>query len=419
MGRPKFDLTKADPEYFSRLRQRVAMAAERGIYVSVMLFEGWAVQFSPGRDSHPFHRANNVNEVHYGDDAASIHTLSHPRITNIQQRHIQNVVDTVNEFDNVLYEIVNESGPYSTEWQDHMIRYLRQYQAEKPNQHPIGMTYQHRGGLNEALFNSDADWISPGVDSGRYRDDPEVAQGRKVILTDTDHLGGSAFGDRKWVWKSFARGLNPIFMDRYELPESVTDVRYEKAREIRVAMGLTRLLAQRVNFVTLSPQPELSSDGFVLAGPNELLVYQPMQRPAFVDLRRYSDTFVAEWINTETGAVTKGETVEPGSKVILVRPPGFDEDVVLYLRSTDFTPEMTASEFEIRARGIVDASVRAIRSPGYLDLTRSIAPFLAEQLARAGLRYSAVVFFAGLLFGTIVCLITLRIMPKCVNRFRR
>ena len=47
-GKPKFDLKKYDPEYFKRLRSRVEAAGRQGIYVSVMLFEGWGLQFAPG-----------------------------------------------------------------------------------------------------------------------------------------------------------------------------------------------------------------------------------------------------------------------------------------------------------------------------------------------------------------------------------
>ena len=40
---PQFDLTKFNPAYFERLRERVMTAGKRGIYVSVMLFEGWGL----------------------------------------------------------------------------------------------------------------------------------------------------------------------------------------------------------------------------------------------------------------------------------------------------------------------------------------------------------------------------------------
>src|SRR6185503_2596919 len=41
-GKPKFDLDSFDPEYFDRLLERVEAAGKEGIYVAVMLFEGWA-----------------------------------------------------------------------------------------------------------------------------------------------------------------------------------------------------------------------------------------------------------------------------------------------------------------------------------------------------------------------------------------
>ena len=40
-GKPKFDLSQYDRDYFDRMRSRITAAGDRGIYVSVMLFEGW------------------------------------------------------------------------------------------------------------------------------------------------------------------------------------------------------------------------------------------------------------------------------------------------------------------------------------------------------------------------------------------
>jgi hypothetical protein len=69
-GKPKFDLTKYDPEYFERLRSRFVAAGERGIYVGVMLFEGWGLYHGNRRRgtedgwawrTHPFNPANNIN----------------------------------------------------------------------------------------------------------------------------------------------------------------------------------------------------------------------------------------------------------------------------------------------------------------------------------------------------------------------
>src|SRR5438105_6085157 len=65
-GKPKFDLARFEPAYFDRLRGRVIAAGNEGIYVAVMLFDGFALHLSPPPDhveGHPFHAANNVNGI--------------------------------------------------------------------------------------------------------------------------------------------------------------------------------------------------------------------------------------------------------------------------------------------------------------------------------------------------------------------
>ncbi|MHC4555995.1 MAG: DUF6298 domain-containing protein, partial [Planctomycetota bacterium] len=163
-GKPKFNLKKFNPTYFDRLRDRVSAARDRGIYVSVMLFEGWAMQFSAGAwQGHPFHHQNNINSIdadqNKDNNGLEIYTLSNTDVTALQELYVRKVIDTVNDFDNVLYEISNENHPPSTEWQYHVIRYIKNYEKSKPKQHPVGMTFQYRGGKNETLFKSPADWI--------------------------------------------------------------------------------------------------------------------------------------------------------------------------------------------------------------------------------------------------------------------
>jgi len=67
----------------------------------------------------------------------------------------------VNDLDNVLFEIANEAHGDSTQWQYHLIGYVKEYESEKPKQHPVGMTFQYKGGTNRVLYESPADWISP------------------------------------------------------------------------------------------------------------------------------------------------------------------------------------------------------------------------------------------------------------------
>jgi hypothetical protein len=129
------------------------------------------------------------------------------------------------------------------------------------------MTVAYPGGSNEDLFASPADWISLNGDINN----PPVADGRKVILADTDHLCGVC-GDRQWVWKSFTRGENPIYMDVYDggfdlTIEQVPDdpLNYEPWRNLRRNLGYVLTYANRMNLTEMLPHPELASSGYCLA----------------------------------------------------------------------------------------------------------------------------------------------------------
>jgi hypothetical protein len=325
-GAPKFDLRRPNPAYFKRLRQRVAMAAARRIYVSVMLFEGWGLQWHGDWRwrSHPFNAANNVNGVQgdlNGDGTGTeVNTLASRRVTALQEAYVRRVIDAVNRFDNVLYEIANEAGSYSTAWQYHVIRFVKRYEARKGKRHPVGMTFQHAHGDNRTLFKSPADWISP---AGReFLTDPPAATGHKVIVSDTDHHCGIC-GDATFVWKNFLRGHNPILMDP---PDG--DPAREQARR---AMGLALRYALRFDLARSRPRPELSSTQYCLAVPGrEYLVYQPGSGPFTVELGPAARRYTVEWLETETGRRIEAPP-ESGSGRRTFTPP-VGGPVLLYLR---------------------------------------------------------------------------------------
>src|SRR5207253_5302137 len=127
----------------------VKAADERGIYVSIMLFEGWGLQFASW-DGHPFNVHNDINGIDgdpNGDGKGTeTHTLAIPVVTRLQEAYVRRVIDTVTDLDNVLFEVANESGLYSTEWQYYMIKYVKTYEARQPKQYPVGMTSNGYGG---------------------------------------------------------------------------------------------------------------------------------------------------------------------------------------------------------------------------------------------------------------------------------
>jgi hypothetical protein len=331
-GKPRFNLTRLNPAYFNRLRQRVTAAGERGIYVSVMLFDVWGVGGYDNRGAwqgHPYHAQNNVNGVNGDPDGdgkgLESHTLQIPAITALQKAYVQKVVDTVKDLDNVLYEICNEDNARgNVEWQYAMINFIRSCEADKPKRHPVGMTIEMTG-VNSALFSSPADWISPN-----YGEDLPAATGNKIIIYDTDHIWGEG-GNQRWVWKTFTRGGNPIYMDRIAAVTGFPEGDLPVFGSARRAMGHTRTMADRLNLADMVPRNDLASTQYCLANPGkEYLVYLPDGGEVTVDLSAASGTLTVEWMHPVEGTITPGEAVAGGGKQAFSAP--FGGDAVLHIR---------------------------------------------------------------------------------------
>jgi len=338
-GKPKFDLTKFDPAYFERLRDRVNAAGRRGIYVSVMLFEGWGLMHGNRRPpapgwawrSHPFHPGNNVNGINADRDGdgitGEVHRLGDDAVNGIQAAYLRKVVDTVSDLDNVLYEVINEGG--QKEWDWWVVKTVREYERTKPKQHPVGIT-GHGAERLDSMLASPAEWISPGGNDG-YGEDPAAWDGKKVSLLDTDHIWGIG-GNPAWVWKSFLRGHNPIFMDPYdgEVLGSKLDARWEP---IRRSMGYTLRYARKMNLAEMLPLPDLASTKFCLANPGkEYLVYNPAEDGASIAVELKAGKYKYEWLNPDDGKAVSTGTIDAKDGRREFAAP-FKGDAVLYIRS--------------------------------------------------------------------------------------
>src|SRR5215831_6417574 len=149
---------------------------KQGKTASMCQFDGIPI------DGNPFEIGNNVNSVSCGGICPSDNSQISAQAWSYEQVYLQKVIDTVNDLDNVMYEISNEAGsPYSDSWQASVISFVKSYEARKPKQHPVGMTFQYQGGTDVTLYKSQADWVSPSTTL------PPETSGNKVIINDTDH----------------------------------------------------------------------------------------------------------------------------------------------------------------------------------------------------------------------------------------
>ena len=131
-----------------------------------MLFEGFSTQKKMGRVnpwlSDPFQQANNINGIN-GDPnrnggSEEFFSLAYPSLLALQEAFARKVVDTLNDLDNVLYEVNGNGLAGSLSWQYHMIDYIKRYQKKPANQQPVGISDFYAGAIAD-VFNSSADWI--------------------------------------------------------------------------------------------------------------------------------------------------------------------------------------------------------------------------------------------------------------------
>ena len=335
----KYDLEQFNQAYFDRLRQRVSGAGERGIYVSIMLFEGYGIQFtSEGWAWHPFNAGNNFNGIDgdpNGDGKGTeTHTLQIPAVTTLQEAYVRKVIDTVNDLDNVLYEIANESIAGSIDWQNHFVNYIHEYEQTKPKQHPVLFTtpFPYSG---DALWESSAEAVSPGAysEQGSYAENPPASDGSKVVMLDSDHIFGCA-SNVPWIWKSFTRGMNVLYMDSYY---DDTPFCSPPSEDMRLNLGYTNDYAQRMDLAHSLPSGSLSSTGYCRANPGvSYLVYAPGGGAISLNLSAAAGSLNVEWFNRITGTASASGTVLGGS-VTSLNPP-FSGDAVLFVFDPNSTP---------------------------------------------------------------------------------
>lgn len=340
-GGLKFNLTLFNEAYFDRLRSRVAKAAQRGMYVSVMLFNGFSVSFPKNAYSaqnpwlmHPFCSANNINSLDgdsdNDDSGDETQDLSISAVTGYQEDYVEKVIDTLNHFDNVLWEICNEANSDATTWHAHFISHIHTYEASKPKQHPVGFTVQWPGGTNSEVNSSDAEWGSYNSGDGNLTA-PPLAGGSVVSLWDTDHVAAVSY-EATLVWRGFCRGHNILLMDEYDGSADTDDMREDAAAEhVRNNMGWAREYAERVDLINMTPSTSLASTGYCLAKTNaEYIAYRPSGSSNFtLDLAAASGTFNIEWFRPSTGATSSGGTTTGGATRTLTPP--FSGEAVAYL----------------------------------------------------------------------------------------
>lgn len=144
-GGNKFDLTKWDDEYFSRLKDFITQAGIRDIVVELDLFSNFydTLQWKLS----PLNSVNNINGIGNIKDYKEILSLRHPEILAEQEKMVKKIITELKGFDNLYYEICNE--PYFgdtlalREWEDHMTAIVADAEKDFAHHHLISHNVQN------------------------------------------------------------------------------------------------------------------------------------------------------------------------------------------------------------------------------------------------------------------------------------
>jgi hypothetical protein len=345
-GGPRWDLSQFNQAFFDDLHQAVLLVQDKGIYVSVMFFEGWTLgKYTHYWQYNPFKGGNNINSIDAGQDGRRLYSLDDPRITAYQDAYVKKVINTLNGFDNLMWEIANEAPTTSRDWQYHMTQLTKQYERGKPKQHLVGMS--STGAPENELFGSPADWVAPpgasasvfnralsligadkliGVDKWAGFRPSSASNGSKIILWDNDHITGSTGYDPQWPWKALTRAYSGMIL----LDRTLFGGSFDAAKtQTYDAMGYARSYADRMNLASMTPQPNLCSTTFCLANSgSEYLIYQPDVAGFSVDLA--PGTYSVEWFNPMVGSSAPAGSVRGGLRRNFTAP--FGGSAVLYLK---------------------------------------------------------------------------------------
>ena len=350
-GGNKFDLTRWDEAYFTRLKAFLAYAARKNIVVEVTLFcpmyEDLQWKLSP------MNAANNVNAL--GSVARTdVYTLDrHGGLLDVQVALTRKIVTELNAFDNLFFEICNEPyfGGVTMPWQHHIADVIVETERTLPARHLIAQNIANKSAAIEnphpavSIFNfhyaTPPDAVALNYSLDKVMGDDETGfRGTSDAVYRTEAwdfiiAGGGLYNNLDY---SFAAGQED---GTFQYPPSQPG---GGSRALRRQLKILRDFITHFDFVRMSP------DNSVIAGVAPGNVARALVEPgraiavyvrvaekakpaaaAALHVQLPPGDWQGEWIDTVRGTVVR-RVRTAGGGVRILDAPAFDVDMALRLR---------------------------------------------------------------------------------------
>jgi hypothetical protein len=349
-GGYKFDLDKWNPEYFSRLKDFITKAGERGIVVELCFFNA---QYSDTWPISPLYYENNVQGVGKCD-YQDAQTMGDKDLVQRESDYVAKITQEVNQFDNVVLEMcdeapdigfpptpIEEAGP----WVDHLTRVVVDAERNLPKKHlvaaqvegPVGGPLDLSGKPNVAVIVTQYVWQAGFQMGGMKALDLEYGHNKPIELNETDwypvwYKGDGVADSRAEAWEFVVGGggsfnqLNGRFM-----PEDPAGKTGDNA-QILTALKNLREFIYSFDFLKMSPDRTFVTGGIPtgvfcrgISEPGKQYAlyhhhseYKPGSQSSYVVapgnykehliLNLPGGTYRADWVDPASGKVLGTET---------------------------------------------------------------------------------------------------------------
>lgn len=360
----KYDLSQWNDRYFTRLKDFLKAAGERGVVVELVLFCTFYEDVL--WDICPLNQKNNVNGVgKVGREQA--HTLIEKPLVDVQLAFVRKVVAELETFDNVYYEVCNE--PYfagvADDWQRLVAKTVADAEKAFANKHLIARNIANgsakiadpdpnisvfnfhycnppdavgqNAGLNKVIAYDETGFRGSGDAVYRthawqfvlaggavysnldYSFTPDAEDGSAKVAPPTPGGGGPALRRQLKVLSQFIHGLDFLRMK--------PDVSVIATKPDRVSSRVFAEPGRQYAIYLSRIAAEKGKDGketgrFFDPAPGEA---------ASIELKLPAGNYTGEWVNPRTGERAPQE-VEGGDAAKIKSPP-FDEDLALWMRA--------------------------------------------------------------------------------------
>jgi hypothetical protein len=374
-GGSKFDLQRWDEAYFTRLKDFMTQAQQRGIIVEVCLFSAYYGSMWVNNPMHPGNNVNQTQEI----DFKKVNTTENGPYWALQEAYVRKMVRELNAFDNFYFEIQNEpwaddgrkvgewndyiqpdllkspgnhwrcimeqANPSSLAWQSKIAALIRNEEATLPKKHLISQNYVN------------FKWYLPAVDPqvdilNFHYAHPEAASwnwhwNKALGCNETGFSGSQADPYRRQAWRFiFAGGalfnnLDYSFTVGNESGlDSLNNAPGHGSPGFRKQLRFLRTFLEGFDLVSIKPFPQalswakgVQTTHVLRDGRGRYGIYcegfQPFQLKTNVPAGRYR----VEWWNTKTGQLLQQNVRSLPTGAVLESPDNDFQEVALRLQA--------------------------------------------------------------------------------------